>query len=136
MLSVAIASKQKSYILTFVAAVNNFYKVQKEKTKKELFDKPRLHKVAPPSMDYEKLAPYFLYRPKNVIKKALENTTQIANAVVNRPPRRHLKSRFLMLRHPRLNEVVATDTYFASTRSIEGYHFLQVLWDSHSEGLQ
>ena len=31
-----------------------------------------------------------------------------------------------MLRHPRLNEVVATDTYFAGTKSIEGYHCLQV----------
>jgi hypothetical protein len=28
--------------------------------------------------------------------------------------RRHLKSRFQMLRHKRLNEVNATDTYFSS----------------------
>ena len=31
-----------------------------------------------------------------------------------------------MLRHSRLNEVVATDTYFVSTRPIEGYHCLQI----------
>jgi hypothetical protein len=27
-----------------------------------------------------------------------------------------------MLRHTRLNEVIATDTYFSSTKSIEGYY--------------
>ena len=118
--------KTEELHIDLVAAVNNFHKVQEEETKKEMFDKPRLHKAVPASMDYEKLAPYFLYRPKNVIKKTLENTTQLAKAVVNTPLRRHLKSRFLMLRHPRLNEVVATDTYFASTRSIEGYHCSQV----------
>ena len=31
-----------------------------------------------------------------------------------------------MLRHPRLNEVVATDTYFSNPRSIEGYWCAQV----------
>jgi hypothetical protein len=37
----------------------------------------------------------------------------------------HLKSRFQMLRHKRLNEVIATDTYFANEKSIEGYHLLK-----------
>jgi hypothetical protein len=40
--------------------------------------------------------------------------------------RRHLKSRFQMLRHKRLNEVIATDTYFSSTKSIEGFYCAQV----------
>ena len=40
--------------------------------------------------------------------------------------KRHLKSRFLMLRHSRLNKLVETDTYFAGTKSIEGYHCSQV----------
>jgi hypothetical protein len=31
-----------------------------------------------------------------------------------------------MLRHKRLNEVIATDTYFANEKSIEGYHCAQV----------
>jgi hypothetical protein len=31
-----------------------------------------------------------------------------------------------MLRHKRLNEVIATDTYFANEKSIEGYQFAQV----------
>ena len=72
------------------------------------------------------LRPIFLHRPKNVIKKILENTTQLAKAVINTLLKRHLKSRFLMLRHPRLNEVVATDTYFVGTKFMEGYYCLQV----------
>jgi hypothetical protein len=40
--------------------------------------------------------------------------------------RHHLESRFQKLRHKRLNEVIATDTYFANEKSIEGYHCVQV----------
>jgi hypothetical protein len=40
--------------------------------------------------------------------------------------RRHLKGRFQMLRHKRSNEVIATDTYFAYEKSIEGYYCAQV----------
>ena len=49
--------------------------------------------------------------------------------------RRHLKSRFQMLRHKRLNEVIATDTYFSSTKSIEGFHCAQVFFDMTSKML-
>jgi hypothetical protein len=47
--------------------------------------------------------------------------------------RLHLKSRFQMLRHKRLNEVIATDTYFASEKLIEGYHCAQVLFGMTSK---
>jgi hypothetical protein len=40
--------------------------------------------------------------------------------------RRHLKSRFQKLMHKRLNEVIATDTYFANKKSSEDYHCEQV----------
>jgi hypothetical protein len=40
--------------------------------------------------------------------------------------RHHLKSRFQILRHKRLNEVIATATYFANEKSIGGYHRAQV----------
>ena len=33
-----------------------------------------------------------------------------------------------MLRHKRLNEVIATDTYFANEKSIEGFHCAQVFF--------
>jgi hypothetical protein len=42
--------------------------------------------------------------------------------------RLHLKIRFQMLIHKRLNEVIATDTYFANEKSIKGYHCAQVFF--------
>jgi hypothetical protein len=47
--------------------------------------------------------------------------------------RRHLKSRFQMLRYKRLNEVIAKDTYFANEKSIEGYHCSQVFFGMTSK---
>jgi hypothetical protein len=49
--------------------------------------------------------------------------------------RRHLKSNFQMLRHKSLNEVIATDTYFANEKSIEGYHCAQVFFEMTSKML-
>jgi hypothetical protein len=46
----------------------------------------------------------------------------------------HLKSRFI-LRHKRLNVVIATDTYFANEKSIEGYHCAQVFFGMTSKML-
>jgi hypothetical protein len=40
-----------------------------------------------------------------------------------------------MLRHKRLNEVIATDTYFANEISIEGYHCAQVIFGMTSKML-
>jgi hypothetical protein len=47
--------------------------------------------------------------------------------------RHHLKSRFQVLRHKRLNEVIATDTNFANEKSIEGYHCAQVFFGMTSK---
>ena len=44
------------------------------------------------------------------------------------PMPRHLKSLFQILRHKRLNEVIAKDTYFANEKSIEGFHCAQVFF--------
>ena len=69
--------------------------------------------------DYHPILPF---RPHDVIQHTLRQTTQLAKSTVHYPMRHHLKSRFQMLRHKRLNEVIATDTYFSSTKSIEGCH--------------
>jgi hypothetical protein len=47
--------------------------------------------------------------------------------------RHHLKIYFQMLRHKRLNQVIATDTYFANEKSIEGYHCAQVFFGMTSK---
>jgi hypothetical protein len=49
--------------------------------------------------------------------------------------RRHLKSRFQMIRHKRLIKFIATDKYFANEKSIEGYHCAQVFFGMVSKML-
>jgi hypothetical protein len=83
-------------------------------------------KALPARIDYEKLSPYFAFRPHDVIQHTLRQTTQLAKSTIHYPMRRHLKSRFQMLRHKRLNEVIAT--YFENEKSIEDYHCAQVFF--------
>ena len=85
----------------------------------------------PGKIDYESLLPYFAFQPHDVIQQTLWQTTQLAKSTIHYPIRRHLKSRFQMLRYKRLNEVIATDTYFANEKSIEGYHCAQVILVKH-----
>jgi hypothetical protein len=49
--------------------------------------------------------------------------------------RLHLKSRFQMLQHKRLNDVIATDIYFESEKSVEGYYCAQVFFGMTSKSL-
>ena len=96
---------------------------------------PHFSKALPSKIDYEKLSPYFAFRPHDVIQHTLQQTTQLAKSTIYHPMRRHLKSRFQMLRHKRLNEIIATDTYFASEKSIEGYYCAQVFFGMTSKML-
>ena len=93
---------------------------------------PHLHRALPAKIDFNKFSKYFYYRPMDVIKKTLQNTTQLAKAEIRYPLRRHMRSRFHQLRRPRLNEVVATDTKFAKVRSVEGYTCSQVFYGTKS----
>jgi hypothetical protein len=68
-------------------------------------------KALPSKLDYKKLSAYFASRPHDVIQHTLRQTTQLAKSTIHYPMRRHLKSRFQMLRHKRRGEVIATDTY-------------------------
>jgi hypothetical protein len=86
-------------------------------------------------IEYEKLSPYFAFFPHDVIQHTLRQTTQLAKYTIHHPMRLHLKSRFQILRHKRLNELIATDTYFSNEKSIEGYHFSQVFFGMNSKML-
>ena len=78
--------------------------------------------------DWDFLKERLTYFPKDVIKQTLDRTTQMAHYIMLFPMRKHLKSMFKMLRRPRLNETVATDTYFSSETSLEGYNCAQVYY--------
>jgi hypothetical protein len=92
-------------------------------------------KALPAKIDYEKLSIYFAFRPHDVIQHTLRQTTKLAKSTIHYPIRRHLKKRFQMLRHKRLNQVIATDTYFANEKSIEFYHCAQVFFGMTSKML-
>jgi hypothetical protein len=94
---------------------------------------PNYTKALPSKIDYKKLSPYFAFKSHEVIQHTLQQTTQLTKSTIHYPMRCHLKSQFQMLSHKRLNEVIATDTYFSSERSIEGYHCAQAFFGMTSK---
>lgn len=60
----------------------------------------------------EQLQPMILYKPIEVIKKILEATTQWATVIITYPLQHHHASRFPWNNKSKLQEEVATDTYF------------------------
>jgi hypothetical protein len=73
--------------------------------------------------------------PNDVIQHTLRQTTQLAKSTIHYPMRRHLKGRFQMLRHKRLNEVIAMHTYIANEKSFENYHCVHVFYGMTSKML-
>jgi hypothetical protein len=90
-------------------------------------------KALPSKIDYEKLSPYFAFRPHDVIQHALGQTTQPDKSTIHYPMRCHLKSRFQTLRHRRLNEIIDTGKFFSIEKSVEGYHCAQVFFGMTSK---
>jgi hypothetical protein len=82
---------------------------------------PHYSKALPSKINYEKLSPHLAFRPHEIIYHTLRKTTKLVNSVIHHSMQHHLKIQFQMLRHKRLNEVIATDTYFSSEKSIERY---------------
>ena len=71
------------------------------------------HRVQPKQHDFVKLQPHFGFVPADRIKHTLANTTQYARMDTRLPLRKHFKTRFPAANVSRLNETVATDTFFS-----------------------
>jgi hypothetical protein len=69
--------------------------------------------VQPKQLDFLRLQPHFGYLPVDRIKHTLNHTTQYARMDTRFPLRKHYKTRFPAANIPRLNEIVATDTFFS-----------------------
>ena len=78
--------------------------------------------------DAEKLQPYLGYRPLEVIRQTLENTTQLASVPNWENMRRHRMSLYPFMNRTHLNETVATDTFFSSVPGIGGTTCAQVFY--------
>ena len=74
--------------------------------------KSNKHLVGPKQHDFERLAPNFAFVPRERIRHTIDNTTQYARLDTRLPLRKHFKTRFPAANISRLNEVVATDTFF------------------------
>jgi hypothetical protein len=75
--------------------------------------------LSPHERDFEALRPLFGWVPAERIKKTLEATTQFARNTLVLPFRKHFKTRFPAANVPRLDEVVATDTFFAAEPALD-----------------
>jgi hypothetical protein len=67
-----------------------------------------------------------------ILQHILRQTIQLANYTISYPMISHLESRF---QNKSLNEVIATGTYFANEKSIEGYHCAQIFFGMTSKRL-
>jgi hypothetical protein len=76
-------------------------------------------KALPAKIDNEKLSPYFSFRSHEVIQHTLRQTTQLSKSTIHYPMRHYLKSRFQILSHKKLNEVITTDTYFTNYNQLK-----------------
>ena len=76
----------------------------------------RVRKMFP---DLAKLKPFFGWESTDKIKTMLDKTTQHHRGVIHYPFRKHFKSRYPGANVPRLNEWVATDTFFNDTPAMD-----------------
>ena len=70
--------------------------------------------------DWEFAQKCFGWKPIDTIITTFQNTTQFATNHIRLPMREHFKTRFPSLNVRRIHEVVATDTFFASTTALGG----------------
>jgi len=87
--------------------------------------------ILPSKPNYEKLRPLFAWATADRIRDTLKVTTQWYQAEGRIPMRKHFKSRFPAANVRRVNEVVATDTFFSDTPAysdgIPGHAGVQML---------
>ena len=77
------------------------------------------HVFQPTPVDYEKLRPFFGWVNSDIVKQAIDQTTQWGVALDSFPMKRHLKSSNPALNVPRRHEAVDTDTIFSDTPAVD-----------------
>ena len=77
---------------------------------------------------YEALQPRLAWKPIDVIKKTIENTTQWGRMIASYPTKKHHVSRFPWNNRKRIREEVAMGTIFMSTPGFDGSTCEQVFF--------
>ena len=70
--------------------------------------------------DLDLLVPKFLYKPKPVVRKTIENTTLLGKLFNGPSLNNRVASRYPQLNKRRIFEVVSTDTIFSSVLAYGG----------------
>src|SRR5687768_12109288 len=87
------------------------------------------HRVIYRSYDLNILRPFLAFRPRRVVEKTLEKTTQLAKMTIRNQLRRHFKPRNPHMNVTRIDEPVSTDPMFTNCRSMyHGYLAAQVFF--------
>ena len=76
---------------------------------------------------------YFLHPGEEVMKKTLQNTTRFGSINMRIPMRQHYKARNPILQRRRIMEPYATDTWFSTIQSYEGYNCAQIFYGTNSK---
>jgi len=92
----------------------------------------RTERIVTDPAEYSK---YFLFPGENVMKKTLQNTTRYGSINMRIPMRQHYKARNPLLSRRRILEPYATDTWFSTTTSYEGYNCAQIFAGVKSKSL-
>jgi hypothetical protein len=80
----------------------------------------------------EKLQPYLGYRPLEIVRRTIENTTQLGATSNYNNLKAHLKSLMPWANRTRLNKTVSTDKIFASAKDVTGALCAQVFYGMRS----
>lgn len=87
-----------------------------------------MHRLKKGNQNWESIQEKLVFLPHDVVMETIKRTTQLARYIPTFPMRKHVKSMFQMLRQKRINETVATDTYFSTVTSIEGFYCVQAFY--------
>lgn len=79
-------------------------------------------------VDWKSFMPYFLYPDEATMKNTLANTTKYGAINLRIPMRQHYRARNPILSRRRFMEPYATDTWFSTTTSYEGFNCAQIFY--------
>jgi hypothetical protein len=95
------------------------------------------HRVLHKDLDAQKLRPFLAFRPIDIVRKTLANTTQMARLIIRYPFRKHVKARFPFLNTRRINEGISTDRLYSNCADAGfGYTSAHVFYGMKTTNIQ
>jgi hypothetical protein len=110
---------------------------QSSTTIKHMYALKSWHRVLHKDLDPQKLRPFLGFRPSEIVRKTLQNTTQLARMIIRLPLRKHIKPRFPFLNGRRINEGISSDRLYANCPDLaHGFTAAHVFYGMQSTNIQ